>query len=110
MVTIGGGVGTQAFIKLTFKLFLIVAWLDRSSVIYIYIYVSLFWAGSNGACVICFKQENCYNLFVVHFNIPLHHCLHGRISNCFIDCVYKTKLCLEQFTLTLPAGGIELSR
>lgn len=38
MVTIGGGVGTQAFIKLTFKLFLIVAWLDRSSVIYMLAY------------------------------------------------------------------------
>lgn len=31
--------------------------------------VNFFWAGSNGACVVLqARKENCYNLFVIHFN------------------------------------------
>ena len=81
--------GSQAFIKLTFKLFFIVTRLDEDCHTH---NVGFFWVRSNRSCVILqARKENCYNLFPLLLIVHSHPWLPLRISNCFTACVYNTK-------------------
>lgn len=65
-----------------------------------------------------FKQEKNIVIYYLFFCccfwstliVPSHHWLPLRISNCFIACVYSTKPCLEQLTLSLSTGDIMLTQ